>query len=154
MRKQNRKLAAGDSFKREIRRNRNKKIFKITLEHHNYTTGNAKYIAAKNLEEARILAKRYAKDSYDYVGNCFAVTVREIDAEMVFEGTHSDLNNFPVVLEKTFATNIAGDEFIREIKVATLDAEGVFVKRIHPLPILNVKGAYVDTYAQSFRSKI
>ena len=158
MRKQNRKLAAGDSFKREIRRNRNKKIFKITLEHHNYTTGNAKYIAAKNLEEARILAKRYAKDSYDYVGNCFAVTVREIDERMVFEGTPYDVTNnknTPVAVEKTFATNFVGDIFPKEIKVVTKEAEGVYyAKRIQPLPIANIKGAYVDTYAQSFRSKI
>ena len=159
MKKQNRKLGNGNGngFEREVRRNKNKKVFAITLEHSNYITGTTKYIAADTLEAAKSLAKKYAKDSYDFVGNRFAVTVRELDHTMVFEGTQSDvLNNkgTSVAVEKTFATNIAGDIFPKEIKVMTMDVEGVFAKRIHPLPILNVKGAYVDTYAQSFRSKI
>ena len=157
MKKQNRKIGSSDSFKREIRRNKNKKVFKITLEHGEYSTGAAKYIAAKNLDDAKSLAKKYAKDSYDFIGNRFAVTVREIDNIMVFEGTPSDvLNNkgVSVAMDKTFATNVAGDRFLREIKVVTMEVEGVFAKRIQPLPILNIKGAYVDTYAQYFRCKI
>ena len=159
MRKQNRKLGNGNGngFERELRRNKNKRVFKITLEHHNYITGNAKYIAAETLEDAKLLAKKYAKDSYDFVGNRFAVTVRELDCGMVFEGTPSDVlknKNTPVAMDKIFAKNFVGDEFLSEIKVFIMEEEGVFAKRIHPLPILNVKGAYVDTYAQSFRSKI
>lgn len=157
MKKQNRKIGNGNSFEREIRRNKNKKIFKITLEHSNYTTGAAKYIAADTLDAAEIIAKKYAKDSYDFVGNRFAVTVREIDHGMVFEGTLSDvLNNkgVSVAMDKIFATNFVGDRFLSEIRVVTKEVEGVFSKRIHPLPILNVKGAYVSTYAQSFRYKI
>ena len=159
MKKQNRKLGNGNGngFERELRRNKNKKVFKITLEHSNFTTGAAKYIAAETLEDAKLLAKKYAKNSYDFVGNCFAVTVREIADKIVFEGTLSDVVNnkgTSVAVEKIFATNIAGDIFPKEIKVFTMEEEGVFVKRIHPLPILNLKGAYVDTYAQSFRSKI
>ena len=156
MKKQNRKIGSA-SFGREVRRHKNKKVFKITLEHGDYCTGAAKYIAADNLEDAEIMAKKYAKDSYDFVGNRFAVTVREIDDGMVFEGTPSDvLNNkgVGVAMDKTFATNTLGDRFLSEIKVATMEVEGVFAKRIHPLPILNVEGAYVDTYAQSFRCKI
>ena len=157
MKKQNRSLGNEDRFEREVRRNKNQKVFKITLEHGEYITGAVKYIAAKKLEDAKILAKQYAKDSYDVVGNCFAVTVREIEYGMAFEGTPSDvLNNkgVSVAMDKTFATNIDGDRFLREIKVMTMEVEGVFAKRIHPLPILNIEGAYVDTYAQSFRCKI
>ena len=127
MKKKNRSIGNGygNSFAREIRRNKNMKVFKITLEHDHYVTGAAKYIAAENLQAAKDLAKKYAKDTYDFVGNRFAVTVREVDYGMVFEGTPSDvLNNkgVGVAMDKTFATNFVGDRFLSEIKVVTMES--------------------------------